>query len=49
MVRIAEEMASRIARSLSNLLKKPLTLIDGGHDFRVDAPLGDEELSLIHI
>jgi len=49
-------MASRIARSLSNLLKKPLTLIDGGHDFRVDAPLGDEEravmrdlLELVHV
>jgi diguanylate cyclase (GGDEF)-like protein len=56
MVRIAEEMASRIARSLSNLLKKPLLLIDGGREFRVDAPLGDEEravvrdlLELVHV
>lgn len=47
MVRIAEEMASRIARSLSNLLKKPLTLIDGGREFRADAALGDDERAVL--
>ncbi len=45
MVRIADELASRIAGSLSALLKKSLTLIDG--DFRADAPLGDDERAVL--
>src|SRR5256885_1792376 len=47
MVRIADELASRIARSLSALLKKSLTLIDGGRDLRTDIPLGDDERAVV--
>ena len=48
MVRIAEEVASRIERSLSTLLKKPLLLTDSGRDFRVEGPLSDEERVVVH-
>lgn len=41
MVRIADEVASRLIRSLSTLLRKPLSLIDG--EIRADVPLLDEE------
>jgi len=40
-MRIAEDVASRVARSLSALLKKPLALLDGGLEVR--AELADEE------
>jgi diguanylate cyclase (GGDEF)-like protein len=45
MARIADELASRITRSLSTLLKKPLSFIDG--DIRADVPLADEERLLV--
>jgi diguanylate cyclase (GGDEF)-like protein len=41
MARIAEELASRIVRSLSALLKKPLSLIRG--EVHAEAPLGEDE------
>src|SRR5437867_2635530 len=45
MARIAEELASRVTRSLSSLLGKPLSLIDG--DIRADVPLLDEERDVV--
>jgi diguanylate cyclase (GGDEF)-like protein len=45
MVRIADEVASRLIRSLSTLLRKPLSLIDG--DIRADVPLLDEERAVV--
>ena len=45
MVRIADEVASRLIRSLSTLLRKPLSLIDGV--IRADVPLLDEERAVV--
>jgi diguanylate cyclase (GGDEF)-like protein len=45
MVRIADEVASRLIRSLSTLLRKPLSLIDG--EIRADVPLLDEERAVV--
>jgi two-component system cell cycle response regulator len=45
MIRIADEVASRLIRSLSTLLRKPLSLIDG--DIRADVPLLDEEHAVV--
>jgi diguanylate cyclase (GGDEF)-like protein len=46
MIRIADELASRALRSLSTLLRKPLSLIDG--DVRADVPLLDDERAAVH-
>src|SRR5438105_4581829 len=45
MVRIAEEVASRVTQSLSKLLRKPLSLIDG--EIRSDVVLLDEERAVV--
>ena len=46
MVRIAEELAARVIRALSTLLRKPLSLVDG--EVRADLPLLDEERAVVH-
>ena len=45
MARIAGELASRITQSLSQLLRKPLSLIDG--ELRSDVALLDEERAVV--
>jgi diguanylate cyclase (GGDEF)-like protein len=45
MVRIADEVASRLIRSLSTLLRKTLSLVDG--EIRADGPLLDDERAVV--